>query len=119
MVESSRGKIGLINEDRITIRLVSVINKVLRLHNGPVLKFTLMLPQGQQYDGRIISVFVDQWIPLLSRKGLFPMNFHASNLKCLHQVIYIKLRSSLQERNILSTWLQEDAQIHFLNHHLT
>ncbi|WOG96061.1 hypothetical protein DCAR_0415391 [Daucus carota subsp. sativus] len=54
----------------VTIRLVTVVNKVLLMHSGSILKFTLMLPRSQLCDGQIIYEFIDQWIPLLSRKGI-------------------------------------------------
>ncbi|KAK1355600.1 FBD domain-containing protein [Heracleum sosnowskyi] len=50
--------------------LVSVINKVLLLHNGPILKFSLTFHQGYNFDARIVHEYVDQWIPLLARNGI-------------------------------------------------
>ncbi|KAK1355624.1 FBD domain-containing protein [Heracleum sosnowskyi] len=50
------------------VKFVSVINKVLLLHNGPILKFSLSFPSF--CDGEIIHNYVDQWIPLFSRKGV-------------------------------------------------
>ncbi|KAK1355605.1 FBD domain-containing protein [Heracleum sosnowskyi] len=49
-------------------KFVRVINKVLLLHNAPILSFSLtFFPMS---NVRIIHDYVDQWIPLLSRKGM-------------------------------------------------
>ncbi|KAK1355654.1 FBD domain-containing protein [Heracleum sosnowskyi] len=61
-----------INYDDETLKaykFVSVINQVLLLHNGPVLKLSLTIP-GHDCDAEIIHEFIDQWIPLLSRNGI-------------------------------------------------
>lgn len=47
-------------------KIVSGINKILLLHKGPILKFSLTIPQ---YDAEIVHDYIDQWIPLLSSKG--------------------------------------------------
>ncbi|KAL1819144.1 hypothetical protein ACET3Z_014013 [Daucus carota] len=49
-------------------KFVSVINRVLLLHNGPILKFSLSLPSF--CDDQIIHDYVDQWIPLFLKKGI-------------------------------------------------
>lgn len=53
-------------------KIVSVINKVLLLHNGPILKFSLIIPQDCHHDetAKIVHDYIDQWIPLLSRNGI-------------------------------------------------
>ncbi|KAL8093084.1 F-box/FBD/LRR-repeat protein At1g13570-like [Apium graveolens] len=49
-------------------KLVSVINSVLLLHNGPVLKFSLIC-SDDDWNFQIIQDYIVQWIPLLSRNG--------------------------------------------------
>nr|XP_017246313.1 PREDICTED: F-box/FBD/LRR-repeat protein At1g13570-like [Daucus carota subsp. sativus] len=49
-------------------KLVSVINKILLLHNGPIVKFSCNFDEGFR-DSRIFHDYMDQWIPLLLRKG--------------------------------------------------
>ncbi|KAK1355622.1 FBD domain-containing protein [Heracleum sosnowskyi] len=51
------------------LKFVSVINKVLLLHNGPILKFSLNFPE-YHCNAKIIHNYIDQWIPLFSRKGI-------------------------------------------------
>ncbi|KAK1355609.1 FBD domain-containing protein [Heracleum sosnowskyi] len=51
------------------LQFVSVINKVLHLHNGPILKFSLSFPEFH-CNAQIIHDYIDMWIPLLSRKGI-------------------------------------------------
>ncbi|WOG96039.1 hypothetical protein DCAR_0415369 [Daucus carota subsp. sativus] len=48
---------------------VSVINEVLLLHKGPILKFSLDIPQGYKFDTQIVHDYIDQWISLLSKNG--------------------------------------------------
>ncbi|KAL8146270.1 hypothetical protein AgCh_004135 [Apium graveolens] len=50
-------------------KFVSVINKILLHHEGPILKFSLYMPRDICNCG-IIHDYIDQWIPLFSRKGL-------------------------------------------------
>ena len=51
-------------------RFISVINKVLLLHKGPILKFSVLdIPQGYQSDTQIVHDYIDQWISLLSKNG--------------------------------------------------
>ncbi|XP_074374925.1 F-box/FBD/LRR-repeat protein At1g13570-like [Apium graveolens] len=50
-------------------KLVSVINKILKLHNGPIHKFSFSFCE-QDLDTQIIHDYIDQWIPLFSRKGI-------------------------------------------------
>ncbi|KAL1819149.1 hypothetical protein ACET3Z_014018 [Daucus carota] len=50
-------------------KFVSVINKILLLHNGPIVKFSFNFDQ-RFCDSRIFHDYIDQWIPLLSRKGI-------------------------------------------------
>ncbi|KAL1819147.1 hypothetical protein ACET3Z_014016 [Daucus carota] len=49
-------------------KYVRIINKLLLLHSGPILSFSLnFLPMC---DAGVIHDYVDQWIPLLLRKGM-------------------------------------------------
>ncbi|KAK1373300.1 FBD domain-containing protein [Heracleum sosnowskyi] len=50
-------------------KFVTVINKVLLLHNGPILELTVNCPQ-RHCDAQMIHDYIDQWIPLLSRNGI-------------------------------------------------
>ncbi|KAK1355606.1 FBD domain-containing protein [Heracleum sosnowskyi] len=50
-------------------KLVSVINNILLLHNGPIASFSLTIPTDE-CDSRIIHDYIDQWIPLLARKNI-------------------------------------------------
>ena len=50
-------------------RFVSVINKILLLHKGPILKFSLSIPRGYNFNTRIIHDYINQWISLLSKNG--------------------------------------------------
>lgn len=50
-------------------KLVSVINNILLLHNGPIVSFSLSIPTDE-CDSRIIHDYIDQWIPLLARKNI-------------------------------------------------
>ncbi|KAL1819151.1 hypothetical protein ACET3Z_014020 [Daucus carota] len=50
------------------LKFVSAINKVLIRHNGPILKFSLNIPS--ECDDQIIHDYIDQWIPLFTRKGI-------------------------------------------------
>ncbi|KAK1394119.1 F-box domain-containing protein [Heracleum sosnowskyi] len=97
----------------IAYKFVSVINRILLLHNGKILKFSLSYPD-EDCNAEIIHDYVDQWIPFLARKDLevidvdtseqsifdcpvlekltlvlcesiFPNNFRAPKLRCLHQ----------------------------------
>lgn len=52
------------------LKFVSVINKVILLHDGPILEFSLSFPQDLDHDTRVIHEYIDQWIPLLSRNGV-------------------------------------------------
>ncbi|KAK1355603.1 FBD domain-containing protein [Heracleum sosnowskyi] len=49
-------------------KLVSVINRVLLLHNGPILKF-FFYSCDNECNFQIIHDYIDQWIPLLARNG--------------------------------------------------
>ena len=42
------------------IKFVSVVNKLLLLHNGPILKFSLMCPMS--LDAEVIHDFIDHWM---------------------------------------------------------
>ncbi|WOG96064.1 hypothetical protein DCAR_0415394 [Daucus carota subsp. sativus] len=48
------------------IKFVSVVNKLLLLHNGPILKFSFICPMS--FDAEVVHDFIDHWIPLFSRK---------------------------------------------------
>ncbi|KAK1355626.1 FBD domain-containing protein [Heracleum sosnowskyi] len=52
----------------MVVKYVSVINKILILHDGPLLKFFLRFPS--LCKARVIHDYLDQWIPLFSRKGI-------------------------------------------------
>ncbi|XP_074349162.1 F-box/FBD/LRR-repeat protein At1g13570-like [Apium graveolens] len=58
-------------------KFVTVINKVLLLHNGPILEFYLHFPE-EFCDNQIIHEYIDQWIPLFSRKGIKKLTLHES-----------------------------------------
>ncbi|XP_017239381.1 F-box/FBD/LRR-repeat protein At1g13570 [Daucus carota subsp. sativus] len=51
---------------------VSVINKVLLLHQGPILEFSLTNLEG--CDTKIVHDYISQWLPLLSRNGIKKFN---------------------------------------------
>ncbi|XP_074349588.1 F-box/FBD/LRR-repeat protein At1g13570-like isoform X2 [Apium graveolens] len=51
------------------LKFVSVINKALLLHNGPIVSFSIEFP-SYECDSRIFHDFIDQWIPVLSRKSI-------------------------------------------------
>ncbi|XP_074354622.1 F-box/FBD/LRR-repeat protein At1g13570-like [Apium graveolens] len=59
-------------------KFVTVINKVLLLHNGSILKFSLDFPD-YFFSNRIIHEYIDQWIPLLSRKGIKQLTLQESS----------------------------------------
>lgn len=59
-------------------KFVTVINKVLLLHNGPILEFFLYFPEDF-CDNQIIHEYIDQWIPLFSRKGIKQLTLHESS----------------------------------------
>lgn len=48
-------------------KFVSAIEKVLKLHNGPISKFSLRFPKD--CDAQIISDHIGQWKSLFSKKG--------------------------------------------------
>lgn len=52
----------------IAYKYVSVINRILLLHNGSILNFFLRYPD-EDCDADIMRDYFDQWITLLSRKG--------------------------------------------------
>ncbi|XP_017245481.1 F-box/FBD/LRR-repeat protein At1g13570 [Daucus carota subsp. sativus] len=58
------------DEELKMLKFVSVINKVILLHNGPILKFSLSCPQDIDNDTLVFQDYIDQWIPLLSRNGI-------------------------------------------------
>ncbi|KAK1355607.1 FBD domain-containing protein [Heracleum sosnowskyi] len=49
-------------------KFISVIEKVLELHNAPIRKFSLNFPHD--CDSQIVSDHIGQWILLFSRKGI-------------------------------------------------
>ncbi|GFZ18382.1 hypothetical protein Acr_27g0001210 [Actinidia rufa] len=55
-------------------KFVSVISKILLLHTGPILKFTLYIP-NIQYDW---EVHITQWLLFLSRNGLKEFSLDSS-----------------------------------------
>ncbi|WOG96065.1 hypothetical protein DCAR_0415395 [Daucus carota subsp. sativus] len=70
-------KLGVNDDDKLVAyeffsrmmayEFVSRINKIILLHKGPILKFSLNIPQYG--DPQIVHDFIDQWIQLLSVKG--------------------------------------------------
>ncbi|KAK1355628.1 FBD domain-containing protein [Heracleum sosnowskyi] len=59
-----------------TVKFVGVINKVLLLHNGSILSFSLSFPSYGVDE--IIHDYIDQWIPLFSRKGIKELTLEGS-----------------------------------------
>ena len=83
------------------IKFVSVVNKLLLLHNGPILKFSFMIPMS--FDAEVVHDFIDHWIPLFSRKCTRQLileedneagNFKAHNYSSL-DLTHLRLRRSL------------------------
>ena len=74
---------GIRNPELRAHKLVSVINKVLLLHNGPILKFSLTFPAvyNTEYgcSKEIIHEYIDQWIPLFARKGIKQLTLDESS----------------------------------------
>ncbi|XP_028081097.1 F-box/FBD/LRR-repeat protein At1g13570-like [Camellia sinensis] len=66
--------------------LVSIVDKILLLHSGPILKFVLCIP-NVQID---CSSDIDRWILFLSRNGIKDLTLDNSNNKPynLHSYIY-------------------------------
>ncbi|KAK1355655.1 hypothetical protein POM88_048911 [Heracleum sosnowskyi] len=67
-----------------THKFVTVINKVLLLHSGPILEFSLCFPNelyllNEFCKNQIIHEYIDQWIPLFSRKGIKQLTLHESS----------------------------------------
>lgn len=58
-------------------RFLGVINEVLAVHNGPILKFHLRISQG--CDDQIIHYYINKWIPVFSRKGVEQLTVDNSN----------------------------------------
>lgn len=50
------------------LQFFSVINKVLLLHNGPIVGFALRFLKG--CDSFIIHDYIDHWIPVFSRNSI-------------------------------------------------
>ncbi|KAL1819161.1 hypothetical protein ACET3Z_014030 [Daucus carota] len=68
-VDGIWGKLGYVDDDDLmAYKFVSRINKIILLHKGPILKFSLYIPH-YNCDAQIVHDFIDQWIPLLSVKG--------------------------------------------------
>ncbi|KAL1819120.1 hypothetical protein ACET3Z_013989 [Daucus carota] len=74
---------GIRNPELRAHKLVSVINKVLLLHNGPILKFSLTFPAVDNteygFSKEIIHEYIDQWIPLFARKGIKQLTLDESS----------------------------------------
>ena len=66
-------KLGRDGDDRLNAYgLASRINKIILLHKGPILKFSLTIPYYNPHyncDAQLLHDFIDQWIPLLSVRG--------------------------------------------------
>lgn len=68
------------DKELMAYKFVSVINKTILLHTGPILKFSLTLP-ADECDAQIIHDYIDQWILLLSIKGVKQLVLEDSTLR--------------------------------------
>ncbi|KAK1355597.1 FBD domain-containing protein [Heracleum sosnowskyi] len=66
-------------DELMAYKFVSVINRTVLLHKGPIINFSLTIPQSQ-CNAQIIHDFVDQWISLLSCKGIKQLTIKSSGL---------------------------------------
>lgn len=56
-------------DELMAYKFVSAINKSLLLHKGPIIKFSLTIPP-HKCNAEIVHDYINQWIPLLSTKGI-------------------------------------------------
>ncbi|XP_017244576.1 F-box/FBD/LRR-repeat protein At1g13570 [Daucus carota subsp. sativus] len=82
-------------------RCVSVINKTILLHRGPVLKFSLSIP-GSECDAQIFHDYIDQWIPVLSSKGMKELMLE--DLRLQEDTSYHFSSLDLTYLRLLSVW---------------
>ncbi|KAK1355598.1 hypothetical protein POM88_048854 [Heracleum sosnowskyi] len=56
-------------DELMAYKFVSVINRIVLLHKGPIIKFSLIVPTRNCND-QIVHDYIIQWIQLLSTKGM-------------------------------------------------
>ncbi|KAK1355632.1 FBD domain-containing protein [Heracleum sosnowskyi] len=89
------------DQELMAQKIVSVINKALLLHNGPILKFSLTIP-AQFCDAQIIHDFIDQWIPLFARNGMKQLTLEDSELQELTPHHFSSL--DLSHLRLINVW---------------
>ncbi|KAL4560992.1 hypothetical protein LXL04_033151 [Taraxacum kok-saghyz] len=67
---------------------IRIINKVLNLHTGPILRFFIHIPNINMFHNDDSFEEVDQWMLLLSRNGVRELIFSNSN-KCYKLPCYL------------------------------
>lgn len=92
---------SLRSDEPLAYRFVSVINKTILLHKGPILKFSLIIPR-YHCKNRIIHDFIDQWILLLSSKGIKQFILEDSKLQEVTAHHFSSL--DLTHLRLLSVW---------------
>lgn len=68
------------DEELMAYKFVSVINRSILLHKGPIIRFSLTVP-SRKCNAQIVHDYINQWISLLSIKGIKQLVVKDSKLR--------------------------------------